>query len=88
MSNKELLKSVKDIRKQLIQFKKISNTDKENAVKIANKVIKECDFIIIDKNTNNKVYNEMCKLRDMMNLYIKNIKALNDIKNKWRVNKK
>jgi len=86
--DKKLHKILKDFKKKVKQFQKVSQKDREMGKKLALELRAECKDInalpeINDDEKNKKYKKNFLQLYDSLGLYLANIKALNEFDKKW-----
>lgn len=76
---------LKDYKKNLEKFKKISSNDKEEAIKMAKSLIKDTELFLKrdDLGFNEKQKKQLEKTKEGLNLYVVNVESILKFEKKW-----
>lgn len=81
----DIVKKLKDYKKNLEKFKKISSNDKEEAIKMAKSLIKDTELFLKrdDLGFNEKQKKQLEKTKEGLNLYVVNVESILKFEKKW-----
>jgi len=76
---------LKQLKKKLVTFKKVSKVDSAKGVERAKEIIELINFILPDcVKENHKIVNNLNLTRDTLELYVYNLEKMDGLKNKWK----
>lgn len=74
---------LKELKKKLTKFKKVSKKDSEAGEELAKEIISIIDILLIENLENEKLKNNLNMTKGSLNLYLDNLKTMDELKNKW-----
>lgn len=83
MFNMVNVDKLKELKKKLTKFKKVSKKDSEKGEELAKEIISIIDVILMENLDNEKLKNNLNMTKGSLNLYLDNLRTMDELKNKW-----
>ena len=77
------LDKLKELKKKLTKFKKVSKKDSGAGEELAKEIIPIIDILLMENLENEKLKNNLNMTKGSLNLYLDNLKTMDELKNKW-----
>lgn len=75
---------LKELKKKLKTFKKVSQKDSEKGKILANEIIKIIELILKSGDLSDKILKNINLTKDTLKIYVDNLTSMDEIKKKWK----